>query len=243
MKGYGKLCTEFYDLTKPWASDAEIIFYKSLLDKHALSLEAMCGTGRLLLPLSKEGFNIQGVDNSKSMLDLCREKAKAKKIEISIFNGDISTMCLRDKYHAIFIALGSFQLLHPRKLACQALENLRKHLHPNGKLIIDTFIPWDAICQTESSNIRTVNTKDDCILNHSSKEKSTNLEQYSESNGTYEKIKGNRIIQREEETLFIHWYYKYEFEMLLKLTGFQTINLHEVNFELNPNGLVYEALL
>lgn len=70
---YKSLCTEFYDLTKPLASDAEIAFYQEKLVQKTV-LEVMCGSGRLLIPLLKAGLKVDGLDYSSEMLSNCRER-------------------------------------------------------------------------------------------------------------------------------------------------------------------------
>ncbi|RYD65398.1 MAG: class I SAM-dependent methyltransferase, partial [Verrucomicrobiaceae bacterium] len=37
-----------------------------------ISLEIGCGSGRLLLPLLQKGHNVEGLELSREMLDLCR---------------------------------------------------------------------------------------------------------------------------------------------------------------------------
>ena len=66
-----------YDGLNTFLSDLQ--FYKKWLPKNrdAKILELCCGTGRLTLPIAKEGYNICGVDYTSSML----EQAKAKASE------------------------------------------------------------------------------------------------------------------------------------------------------------------
>ncbi|HUX79739.1 MAG TPA: hypothetical protein VMW10_08370 [Alphaproteobacteria bacterium] len=54
-RAYKSLCTEFYDMTKPLASGIEVVFYKERLS-HKTVLEAMCGSGRLLIPLQSHFY-------------------------------------------------------------------------------------------------------------------------------------------------------------------------------------------
>ena len=52
-------------------------------------LEAGCGTGRILLFLASKGLKCWGIDPSKNMLSLCKEKLKATKSKIELKKGDI----------------------------------------------------------------------------------------------------------------------------------------------------------
>lgn len=240
---YGNLCTEFYDLTEPWALKDEINFYQKLLgNTREPILEAMCGTGRLLLPLLELGFNIEGVDNSESMLAKCRDKAKEKNLSPLLYKANIADMVLDKKYHAIIIAVGSFQLIHPRETALVILKNLKSHLMPGGKLLLDTFIRYDTLSTIKNNITEQIQTKDNSIIKISIQEKSNIIEQYVDSIMLYEKIKNNQIIQSETEKMRISWYYKYEFKMFLEQAGFNLIKLHQTDYEINKNGIVYEAI-
>jgi SAM-dependent methyltransferase len=57
------------------------------------------------------------------------------------------------KYDLIFIAIGSFQLIHDNKEALHVLENLHSALLPEGRLVIETSVPWDAIKDNIHSSI------------------------------------------------------------------------------------------
>ena len=71
-----------YDGLNTFLSDLQ--FYKDWMpkDKNAEILELCCGSGRLTIPLAKDGQKIAGVDNSKSMLEQAKIKAKNEKLEI-----------------------------------------------------------------------------------------------------------------------------------------------------------------
>ncbi|MBX9890234.1 MAG: class I SAM-dependent methyltransferase [Amoebophilaceae bacterium] len=72
---YLGLCTEVYELSKPHAPSDAYLFYRTYAEvaKGAI-LEPMCGTGRFLLPLLEEGFDVHGFDASPSMLAKLHEK-------------------------------------------------------------------------------------------------------------------------------------------------------------------------
>src|SRR5260221_7048799 len=142
---YQTLCTEFYDIDKRFAEADEVEFYKQFLEKDKLILEPMCGSGRLLIPLMQEGYQIHGVDNSLPMIESCRTRATALGLEPVLFEASIETMQLPHKYHLMLIPLGSFQLLYPRSSAFNTLQNFKNHLHVGAKLILDLFVPWDAL--------------------------------------------------------------------------------------------------
>lgn len=87
-------------------------FYKRWLpeNKDARILELCCGTGRLTLPIAKEGYDITGIDYTPSMLAQAKIKASEAGLEISFIEADIRTLNLPEKYDFIFIPFNS---IHP----------------------------------------------------------------------------------------------------------------------------------
>lgn len=239
---YQTLCTEFYDIDKRFAEADEIDFYKQFLDKNKLILEPMCGSGRLLIPLMQEGYQIHGVDNSTPMLENCRKRAAALGLEPVLFDKSIETMQLPHKYHLMLIPLGSFQLLYPRSTAFNTLQNFKKHLHVGGKLILDLFVPWDALYKDNEEEFteKEVNTPDGGIIKHKSHNRSNKYEQYCHSDSTYTKIVNDKVVAKEQEEMYLCWYYRYEMELILEKYGFKNITYKEEFFR-NESHMIFIA--
>lgn len=72
---YSKLSTEVYDLDKPIGrSFGNVEYYRERLKNvRGKILEPAVGTGRILIPLLEEGFDVDGIDYSPDMLELCRK--------------------------------------------------------------------------------------------------------------------------------------------------------------------------
>jgi len=90
---YLSLCTEVYDLSKPAAPENAYAFYRDYaMNANGLILEPMCGTGRFLLPLLEEGFDVQGFDASEHMLQALHTKASAKKLTPTVWQGFVEDL-------------------------------------------------------------------------------------------------------------------------------------------------------
>ena len=83
----------------------DLQFYKRWLPKNkdARILELCCGTGRLTLPIAKDGYDISGVDYTASMLHQAKMKAAEAGLRINFIQADIRTLDLQKKYDLIFI--------------------------------------------------------------------------------------------------------------------------------------------
>ncbi|MCD8529098.1 MAG: class I SAM-dependent methyltransferase [Chitinophagales bacterium] len=74
-----KTTAAYYDFdNRPKVKD-NIGFYIKLFQANTQSvLELCCGTGRITIPLAKAGYNITGLDLSKPMLQVFKEKQKTR---------------------------------------------------------------------------------------------------------------------------------------------------------------------
>lgn len=102
---YQNLCAEVYELSKPEAPPDAYHFYRSYALKAKGSiLEPMCGTGRFLLPLVGEGFDVHGFDASVPMLERLHAKARAKDLKPRVWQGFIEDLNQEtEHYSLIFI--------------------------------------------------------------------------------------------------------------------------------------------
>ena len=109
---------------------ADLHFYKRWLpkSKDARILELCCGTGRLTLPIAKDGYNISGVDYTSSMLDQAKIKASEAGLEIRFIEADIRTLNLQDKYDLVFIPFNSIHHLYKNEDLFRAFNVVKNHL-------------------------------------------------------------------------------------------------------------------
>jgi SAM-dependent methyltransferase len=117
----------------------ELAFYQNLAAAATARgegvLEVACGTGRVALPLAQAGARVTGFDRSPEMLRVARAKSGAS-INPKWVEADMRTVALGETFGLILIPAHAFQsLLTPGdQVAC--LENLRRHLRPDGTLVI-----------------------------------------------------------------------------------------------------------
>jgi len=226
---YGQLCTEFYDADKNFSPNDEVSFYLHIFSKNDLVLEPMCGSGRLLIPLLQAGLNIHGIDNSKAMLESCKKRAKSLNLIPVLIESNIEDIFLPEKYDGIIIPLGSLQLFYPREVAFNVLQIFKNHLKPNGKLIMDLFIPWDALYKDneEEFNTREIKTSDGSIIKSTHHNKANKYEQIISCENNYKKYINNKLTMEEKENMHICWYYRYEVELILEKYEYHNIQCVE----------------
>lgn len=130
-----------YDGLNTFLSD--LPFYKKWMpkDKDAKILELCCGTGRLTLPIAKEGYRICGVDYTSSMLEQAKNKASEAGLDIPFIKADMRTFNLQEKFDLIFIPFNSIHHLYKNEDLFMTLEGVKKHLKEGGLFLLDCFNP------------------------------------------------------------------------------------------------------
>lgn len=138
MDTYLNLCTEVYDLSKPTPPKDAYDFYRSYaIAAQGLILEPMCGTGRFLLPLIAESFDVHGFDGSRHMLEALQKKAKDQNLNVNVWQGLVADLNLQNKYKLIFIPSGSFSLITDVEMVKNALQIFFNILTENGILVFE----------------------------------------------------------------------------------------------------------
>lgn len=138
LESYLSLSTQFYDLIRPEPPKDAYSFYRSYVceaDRHIL--EPMCGSGRFLLPLIQEGFDVNGFDASEYMLKALHDKAAASNLKPKIWHDYVGHLDGKNKYNLIFIPSGSFGHIIEFEEIKKSLENFYENLHENGILLFE----------------------------------------------------------------------------------------------------------
>jgi ubiquinone/menaquinone biosynthesis C-methylase UbiE len=132
-----------YDLVMgEFANHATLDFYRRQILRYGEpALELACGSGRLLIPLIKAGLDVIGLDISREMLDLAREKAVGQNVQVSLIQADVCSFDLGNTFNTILIATQSMQHLLKRDDLEAGLTSIQRHLKSQSRLVIEIFNP------------------------------------------------------------------------------------------------------
>jgi hypothetical protein len=225
---YRELCQQFYDADKGFASADEVRWYASRLPRDAGPvLEAMCGSGRLLVPLLREGFHVHGADDSAAMLASCEARLKQETFATPLFRQDVATLNLPFRYGAAFVAAGSLQLLVDPARMRRALESLRAHLIPHGLLLLDLGVPDLARHPPGAplAEVRAVTLADGSRITLRTETTVDAQARRIDMQNRYERRRPGEPAEREDEALVVTWLHEDEVAALLARAGYVEISL------------------
>jgi SAM-dependent methyltransferase len=141
--GYARLVARHYDalnaVLRGGSQDAA--FYLALArESGGPVLELGCGTGRILLPIAREGIECVGLDASREMLDVLRAKQPPPNLELA--HAAMESFDLGEgRFALITIPFRAFSHLLDVPSQLASLVNARRHLAPGGRLALDVFDP------------------------------------------------------------------------------------------------------
>jgi len=135
---------KFYDYDQRNITKDDIPFFIDYAKKvNGDILELACGTGRVLLPLAKEGFNVTGIDKTEEMLEQFKKKLSNFEVasKVTLYNADMTSFDLGREFPLVTIPYRTFQLLIDEEDQKNCLKMVRNHLTDDGLFIITVFFP------------------------------------------------------------------------------------------------------
>ena len=132
---------EFYDIMH--ADSSDVPFYLELAKKYGEPiLEIGSGTGRILIPFLKKEHKITAIEPFPEMISICKNKAQMENLtDVNIIQATAGDFKTDIRFKFALIACNTFQHFLSTEEQKAALTNIKKHLAPGGKLIIDMCVP------------------------------------------------------------------------------------------------------
>ena len=138
--------TWHYGLIAEWWAEfntdgPEIDYFGRFVERGQPALDAGCGTGRLLLPWLRAGFDVDGCDVSAHMISLCRSLARREGFDPALFVQPLHALDPPRRYRTIVVC-GVFGLGSTRAQDQEALHRFRRCLEVGGTLVLDNETPY-----------------------------------------------------------------------------------------------------
>jgi SAM-dependent methyltransferase len=227
-----------YDPSSAGAYDAEYAvirdpsgdrsFYGELArDGGGAVLELGCGTGRILLPIAREGIQCVGLDLSGNMLAVLRAKqppANLRLVQAAMTDFNLGAQ----RFSLITAPFRVLQHLCTVKEQLAALACVRRHLAPDGRFAFDVFAPNLARMaledEPEAEDIRAPDG--DAEIRRFVRIHRDHVTQVMTVKMRHERWKGGAKVGEGASDFAMRWFYRYELEHLLARAGFVVESLY-----------------
>jgi SAM-dependent methyltransferase len=124
------------------SSDTGVAFYAALAQETGGPvLEVACGTGRVAIPIARQGFAVTGLDVVPAMLERARSKAEAAGLPVHWVEGDARSFDLGERFRLICLTGNAFQAFLTNADQEALLGRVRAHLHDEGLFAFETRNP------------------------------------------------------------------------------------------------------
>ena len=229
--------------------DADLQMYQQFAARcDAPILELGCGTGRVLIPLARQGYRITGIDASAAMLDRAREKVAVEALHerVTLVEQEMGELELEERFNLAFAALNSFAHLHTTDDQLAALARIRHHLNPGGLLVLDMFNPDLARLLDTSGQVALARVMD------GPGEDQRTMRFYTDEvdlgrqiiHTTYivDEIDAEGQVRRTLFPFSLRYVFRYELELLLRHAGFE-VEAFYGSYDLEPFSGQSEKLI
>jgi ubiquinone/menaquinone biosynthesis C-methylase UbiE len=189
-------------------------------------LEIGAGTGRITIPLLKQGLDITPLDLAPGMLACLKEKTTALNFPIGVVRGDMRTFHVNKKFDAIIVTFRTFQHLYNVQDQFLALKNFKRHLKPGGILIFDVYQPsmkymahgdWK---WRKDSVVKMPGKSEKIKIDYRNRYDMATQMMKQEFRASYSNG------QKQIMPFKMRFFFRFEIEHLLKLTGFKVKNVY-----------------
>jgi ubiquinone/menaquinone biosynthesis C-methylase UbiE len=187
----------------------------------------------LLLDYLADGIDIDGVDVSPEMLEICRQKAQTLGLRPALYQQNMEALDLPRSYRTIMVPSSSFQLVTDSHDAAQAMRRFLRHLEPGGTLVMPFMIPWvgpaaGSIVAVDWELVaERVRPEDGLLIRRWSRATYDLAQQLEHTEDRYEVIREAEIIASEQHSRSPagRWYSPAQASRLYEEAGFTSIRI------------------
>lgn len=191
---------------------SRILPHLKQLPDRPLALDCGCGTGTLMMELTRRGFDCSGVDASPEMLDLAYEKLSSIGVVPHLMCQSLSELDLYGAYHTVFSSMDTVNHLLDKRSLRRFFFRLYHFVEPGGYFIFDLKEKklFSDCCQVEEEGDSTLILRRVFDGTYACQ----NLTIFRKEGETY---------RRSEEEIFERWYDPKELRSMLCSAGFSPV--------------------
>lgn len=231
---YPEYFARFYDTIYNSLRTDDMEFYlKKISNCSGKILEIGVGTGRLFLKAIERKADIYGIDISKSMTDILKDKltqVDQSRVEVQ----DVCCMNLPYRFDLIIAPFRVFSHLMSVEDQLMALRNIYYHLNNNGLFIFDLYVPNPKMIAEGLDHVIDFEGEYEKgkIIRRITSMKADIVNQISTAEMKFE-WQENHSWREATWKMSMRFYFRFEVEHLIRLSPFKLLNVFG-NFNEKP---------
>lgn len=228
---------KYYDLIfgSDWA--AEFNFLKAGIAKYARRpvkriFEPACGTGRLLLPFAKAGYEVAGNDLNEKAIKYCNARLERHGFKPTAVVGDMSDFALKKKVDVAFNMINTVRHLPSEQTARAHLKCVAESLNKGGLYFLGLHLtPINPqTCTTETWSATRGHLSVVSKLWSIGSDTKKRVERIGVTYDVHTPLKQFRI---EDETVFRTYTAKQMFELLATEPRLRVLDMYDFRYEID----------
>lgn len=223
-----KTIARFYDAENSDKTD-DINLYLELAEEYGDPIiDIGCGTGRVMLPLVRAGYEVHGIDNEKAML--ARAEAHRTHFNLSpakmvLHHGDVLTYHLDKKFPLVLVPYNGMMHFHSQEAQLAVLKKLRAWTADDGLLVLDLPNAGEIFASQDTSAVTLERTFLEPDTGHIIMQQSVTfldrVTQLLRVTWIYDEITGDGVVKRTFAPLMLYYYFYNEMRLLLAQSDFE----------------------
>ncbi|MFJ7646552.1 class I SAM-dependent methyltransferase [Lysinibacillus sp. NPDC097279] len=194
-------------------------------------IDLACGTGRLTIPMAKNGYKLIGVDIHVGMIKEARKKAAHFDLPIEWVEQDCTTLKLTTKSNFIYSVGNSFQHFLTNQSQDDFFSSVHKHLEKGGVFIFGTRFPSvEELLQPSTEEYWRTYTDSDTLYNVdlytiSFYDSLNQIQQYT----TIRKYKNSegQIVDEKRTNISLRYVFPKEMERMVQDNGLEIVDVYQ----------------
>jgi SAM-dependent methyltransferase len=224
--------SEYYDLLYS-SEQPDVAFYVEMARQTGGPVcELACGTGRIVIPLARAGFDVTGIDVSQAMLDRLQAKLDKEPREVqsrvALKCADMRDHRFSSPFRLVFCAFNSFQHLTTTEDQLACLRSVREYLADDGRLVLNVFAPdysrLKGRVETMTHTASDPETGRELLVTNVTEQNL--VEQTLHATQFVDRMNEDGSVRRMSATFTLTWIHHREMRLLLQHTGFDVVEVY-----------------
>lgn len=234
-----KKYADFYDQLyedKDYRRECEFIkeiFEKFCTKKITSVLDLGCGTGSHALIFADMGYDVTGVDQSETMLEIAHTKAAEKNKNIEFRRQDIRHLALSQQFDGAVAMFAVMGYQTSNQDFEDTLISLHKHLSPGGIFVFDIWFGPAVLMELPQDRVKEIKSDDKKIIRYAHPILDV-VNQTVEVNYTVIEIDRNNVAAETKEHHLMRYFFYQELIYFLEKNGFK---LHQISPFMDLEGV------